>query len=143
MAWGRGDALFITDVDCIRKVTLDGTVSTHARGITDRQSRSPSSQQINQLFGLTFDEAGNCYVTDFGSRGVKHLNPNGEVTRVLHSEPHWAPVGVAVHRQSLYVMEIGIDQPGPADGPRVRRITRDGVATTLATVQRKAVPSRP
>ena len=135
MAWGTNDALYVTDVDSIRKVSRDGAVTTHVRSLTALQPDVVSSRATSQPFGLTFDRASSLYVADFGSRSVLTIGPNGNLIRSLRSEPEWSPVGVAVDGKALYVMEIAPNQRGAAQGPRVRRITPDGTATTSATVK--------
>jgi DNA-binding beta-propeller fold protein YncE len=139
MAWGPGDTLYVTDVDSIRKVSRDGTVATLVRGLTAADPDGRSSRPASQLFGLTYDEARSaCYVADFGNRSVLKIDAEGQLTRTLQLDPAWSPVGVAVFGQALYVMEVETNPSKSAQGPRVRRITPDGIATTLATVKRDA-----
>jgi sugar lactone lactonase YvrE len=142
MAWGPDAALYVTDVDTIRKVSLDGTVTTYLRALNGSQTDSGSSRTESHLFGLTFDEAHSAYVADFGGRRVLKINSNGQPTTALRTEPAWSPVGVTVYGQALYVLEIGTNLRGNAAGPRVRRVTPDGTATILATVKHDEPPRK-
>jgi hypothetical protein len=55
---------------------------------------------------------------------------------VLKSERPWSPTGVAVHGGDVYILEYTNANGGMTDGwtPRVRKLTRDGMVTLLATV---------
>ena len=54
---------------------------------------------------------------------------------VLKAERPWSPTGVALHRETIYVLEYpNANGAVHADWvPRVRKIGRDGKATTLVT----------
>jgi hypothetical protein len=69
---------------------------------------------------------------------VISIAKDGHVTKRLSSEAPWAPIGVAVRNSDLYVLEwTHPNSDTPLDWkPRVRRLARDGVVTTLASVDR-------
>ena len=101
MAWGPDDHLYVADVDSIRKVARDGTVTTHVRSLTALQPDVVSSRSTSQPFGITIDRASSLYIADFRSRSVLTIGPNGKLLRSLRSEPEWSPVGVAVDGKPL------------------------------------------
>ncbi len=135
MAWGPDGALYLTDTDAIRKVALDGTVTTIVRGVAELQpslkSRALSIVALGKggghLFGLTVDAQGNIYAANLSGNAVIKFAPDGKVLKVIKSENGWAPSGVAVSGSDLYVLE----------GLRVRKISADGNAVTLGTVGEK------
>lgn len=140
MTWGQDGALYITDSDAIRKVALDGTVTTIVRGVSELQmgwkARALSMVALGKggghLYGLTLDTDGNIYAANLSTKAVVKFAPDGKVLNVIKSESGWAPSGVAVAGRDLYVLEF-YDQ-GNAKGPRVRKIAADGSAVTLGTV---------
>lgn len=135
MAWGSPGEFFIADGGTIRKVTLDGTVTTVARGLLDdRPSRSPLLRP-DRLFGLARDEDGSLFVADHGNRRVVKVGQGGRIEVVLRAESPWAPTGVAVAGGDLFVLECGQEISGRFLGPRVRKRSADGRISTLATVR--------
>jgi hypothetical protein len=67
------------------------------------------------------------------------ITPDGNVTTVLKAEKPWAPSGVAIRSDEVYVLEhINPNSEAHEDWPpRVRKLGRDGKVTTLATITRK------
>ncbi len=142
MTWGANGALYITDTDAIRKVALDGTVTTIVRGIAELQpglkARALTGNGGGHLFGLTLDAQGNIYAANYGGNAVIKLAPTGNVLSIIKSESGWAPSGVAVSGSDLYVLEFQDQAFGSeAKGPRVRKVSADGKAVTLGTVGEK------
>ena len=142
MTWGADGALYVTDTDAIRKVTLDGTVTTIVRGVAELQpglkTRALSAAALGQgggtLYGLTLDTQANIYAANFGGHAVIKFSPDGNVRQVIKSESGWAPSGVTVSGSDLFVLEFQDQFIGEAKGPRVRKISADGQAVTLGTV---------
>ncbi|HEX4949051.1 MAG TPA: hypothetical protein VFZ34_20405 [Blastocatellia bacterium] len=147
MAWGPDGALYVTDLDAIRRITLDGTVTTIARGIAELQpsvkARALSLVALGKggghLFGLTLDTQGNIYAANLTRKTVIKFAPDGKVLNVVPSESGWAPTGVAVSGGDLFVLEF-FDE-GITKGPRVRRVSADGNAVTLGTVGETTNPT--
>jgi len=90
---------------------------------------------------LVLDADAVMYVAATGSRRVLRITPHGEVGTILDSPAPWQPTGVALFDGAVYVLEWS----EPAHGrqvdraawiPRVRKIGRDGTASTLATISR-------
>ncbi len=137
MAWGADGSLYLTDGTAIRKVKMDGTVSTLARGLG---SQSPVAQPVSMglhasLTGLTVDARNNIYAADYGNRRVWKISPAGQVAEVPHAEAPYSPTGVAMAANGeLYILEVGYTPPRTYTGPRVRRLSADGRSVVLAEV---------
>jgi DNA-binding beta-propeller fold protein YncE len=88
--------------------------------------------------GLAVDDSGNVYISATGNRCVVRVTPDGQSTIVLRCEKPWSPTAVAVHRDSLYVLEY--DDETPTKGrnwpPRVRRLGPNGRVDELVTIKR-------
>lgn len=141
--------LFVTDRlnHVIRKITPDGIVSTFAgsgqRGGQDGVGKAASLELPNRI---AIDKEDNLYITEgrgldrgeytYGYR-LRKITPNGRVTTIAGTgEPGYKdgpaneaqftlPIGVAVAENGVvYVVDSGANC--------IRRITRDGLVTTVA-----------
>jgi DNA-binding beta-propeller fold protein YncE len=91
------------------------------------------------LFGLTLDAQANIYVASFGNGKVLKISPEGKIVAVFPSEAGWTPTGVTVAGTDIYVLEGQSEfLPNETKGPRVRKISANGKAITLATVGERA-----
>lgn len=132
MAWGRDGLLYVADGPYVRRVRLDGAVTTLAAGpLTERK-------WDEDLLGIAVDARGNVYVADHANRRVLKITPEGALTTLLRTGSVWAPTGIALAPDGLYVLEhlrMPLAIMGDlAVGPylRVRRISGDGKVTELA-----------
>lgn len=132
MAWGPDAALYLADGPYVRRVTLDGTVSTLGAGpLTERN-------WDEDLLGISVDASGDVYAADYANRRILKITAAGAVSTVLRTGSLWAPSGVAVARDGLYVLEhlrmplaiLGDLAVGPY--MRVRKVSGDGNVTELA-----------
>ena len=129
--------IYLTDGDSLRRVTMDGTVTTLARDLATRTSEdSPTLFGGNQgsLAGLTVGPDGSVFVADSGNRRVLKII-DGKAQLVLRSEPPFFPTGAAVTPTGdVYILEVGLTLPNISSGPRVRKLTADGKTIVVATV---------
>ena len=133
LAVGPDGAVYATDAPAIRRVALDGHVTTLARGGPLLKPNLVSrliGGRSGHLMGIVLDAAGNAFVANCGGGRVVKVTPGGTVTSVLESEGTWMPTGVTLSRGDLYVLEWG----GNA-GVRVRRLSVRGEVTILAVVR--------
>jgi len=141
-------SLYVTDSgspdsNVIRRITMDGTVSMIASGFVAKDSAgdTPPFTPSGYCRGLAVDSQGVVYVAGTGSRRVLKINPRGGVSTIMRSSSPWSPTGVALFRGEVYVLEWSEPAPSNAEVrrdwiPRVRKVSRDGKVTTLATVSR-------
>ena len=142
LAAGADGTLYVTDADnhTIRKITLDGTVSTVAGRVGHKGAADGpgSTAQFNLPHGVAVDASGTLYVADTFNHTIRKITPDGSVTTLAGLAGHkgntdgagavarfFHPAAVAVDTQgNLYVADNGNET--------IRKITAAGVVTTLA-----------
>jgi sugar lactone lactonase YvrE len=138
MSFGGDGSLYLTDGAYVRRVTLDGDVTTLAKDLTLRTSEDKPTLfggLYGSLTGLTVDSGGNVYVADAGNRRLLKVSSEGKVSVVYRVDPPYFPNGVfATPSGDVYVMEVGLTLPNTSFGPRVRRISPDGTNQVIVTV---------
>ncbi|HWW20937.1 MAG TPA: immunoglobulin domain-containing protein [Steroidobacteraceae bacterium] len=135
-------ALYVTDSgnNTIRKVTLDGVVSTVAGsvGTTGSVDGNGSAASFNGPTGIATDGQSNFYVTDTGNNTIRRVTAAGAVATIAGTAgvtgtldgagaaaQFNAPQGIASDGAgNLYVADTG--------NSTIRAITQAGVVTTLA-----------
>lgn len=136
-AFGPDHSIYLTDGASVRKVTMDGSVTTLATNLTSTTSEDKPrlfGGSYESLAGLTIDSVGSVYVADAGNRRLLKISSDGKVEVMLRSEPPYFPNGVAAARGDLYVLEMGFTLPSAWSGPRVRKIGADGKSMILTTI---------
>lgn len=124
----------------IRKITLDGVVSTLAglAGNPGSDDGSGANARFRNPWGVAVDGAGNVFVADMSNQTIRKITPAGVVTTLagqagmtgsvdgIGSQARFnAPYGVAMdHAGNVYVSDSANDT--------IRKITPGGVVTTLA-----------
>ncbi len=134
MAWAGDGTLYVTDSVYVRRVSVDGTVTTVGGGALTTQSYG------EDLMGLTISNGGSIYVADYSQRRIIELLPGGNVQTILKTGWYWSPTGVAVNGNNLYVLEclrmplVILGDLGIGPYIRVRKISSNGKVITIATV---------
>jgi sugar lactone lactonase YvrE len=134
MAWATDGSLYVTDGVYVRRVAMDGTVTTLGNGALTSQSYG------EDLMGLAVSSGGSVYVADYSQRRLLQLLPDGNTRTVLETGLIWSPTGVTKIGEDLYVLEhlrmplviLGNLEIGPYT--RVRKISPDGTVERIATV---------
>ena len=138
MAFGPDGSIYLSDGDAVRKVSMDGTVTTVARELTTRTAEDKPSlfgASHGSLTGLAVDPSGSVYVADAGNRRLLRINREGKTEVVFRVEPPYFPNGVTASPDgAIYVLEVGFTLPSAWSGPRVRKISPDGSNRIIATV---------
>jgi sugar lactone lactonase YvrE len=133
MAFGADDFLYLTDGSSVRKVKLDGTVTTLAHNVVLENALSDRAEGTSS-FGIAVDAQGNAFVADYGNRRIFEVTPNKRITTVIRSEDAWYPTGVAERNGELYILEESHTPDFKPLGVRVRKLSQDRKVSTLATV---------
>ena len=131
-------SLYLTDDGrYLRKIAMDGTVSTLAGGAERGYADGSGTQaRFNGACGLTADQDGSIYVADSANHRIRKITRQGVTTTYAGSGSAGSSDGPAA--------EATFDQPtgvtlGPSgilyvldgDNSRVRKIAPDGHVTTL------------
>ncbi len=134
---GPDGALYLRDAASIRRVSPTGEVTT--LGGNPLAGVAHGAPPV--IMGLAVDARGNVFVADSEHGVVRKISPGQRVETVLTTSLFWAPAGVAVANDELYVLEDMSRSPlrlfaDSGIGPylRVRKVAADGNARTLATV---------
>ena len=146
---GGDGNLYVSDGEYVRRVSMDGTVSTLAKDLLKRTSEDKPplfDAPSGSLAGLSADPAGNIYAADAGNRRLLRISNDGKVTVVYRSDPPHFPTGVfATSVGEVYVLEFSFTPPSTLGGPRVRKITANAnvilTGPTIITVSTEP-PSR-
>jgi DNA-binding beta-propeller fold protein YncE len=138
LAAGPDGSLYYTENNAIRRISREGHMSTVAENITLAACTSFPETDRPFLRGLDIDAGGTIYVAATGCGSVLKVTPAGRVTTLPQLADHWAPTGVALSGNDVYVLEF---QHPDSDNrrdmlPRVRKITPDGKTVIVATVTR-------
>ena len=99
MAWANDGSLYVTDGVYVRRVTMDGTVTTLGKGALTNPSYG------EDLMGLAVSPGGSSYVADYSQRRLLLLMPDGSTQTILETGLFWSPTGVVAAREDLYVLE--------------------------------------
>ncbi len=123
----------------IRKITPDGVVTTLAGSGSQGYADGPGAVASFKLpFGLAVDSSGNVYVADTGNALIRKISPDGEVTTFAGTENRGGQVdGPRTSVSFGHPEGIAVDSAGNfyiADyySNRIRKISADGIVTTLA-----------
>jgi sugar lactone lactonase YvrE len=134
MAWGPDGGVYVADGPYLRRVTLDGAVTTLGGGpLTDRK-------WDEDLLGIAVEANGDVYAADHANRRILRVTPAGAVSTFLRTGSLWTPTGIVVAGDGLYVLEhlrmplaiLGDLAVGPYI--RVRKVSGDGSVTVLARI---------
>ena len=139
-AAGPDRCLYYTEQRSVRKISPDGVVSVFAGDIQVADCVRPAGSNDDRLGpalrGLDVKSDGTVFVAASACSAVLSISPKAEIKIVLRASDSWSPTGVAVFGDNVYVLEyLHTDTHRREDWlPRVRRISPDGSATTLATI---------
>jgi hypothetical protein len=139
ITFGADNSLYLVDGSGIRKVTMDGAVTTLIRNVKV-ENASGNSAGSSSLFGIAVDAQGNVFVADYGNRRILKIAPNGQMTTLLRSEESWYPTGVAARGGEIYILEEAHTPTYKPIGTRVRKLSSDGKNSVLATVGENTNP---
>ncbi|MEW5899971.1 MAG: hypothetical protein AB1715_00745 [Acidobacteriota bacterium] len=143
LAAGPDGSLYYTEKHAVRHIARDGTVSLVAGNITVPDCVHPSGANDERLGpalrGLVVSSDGTIYVAASACSALLKITQQGAVSVVLRASDHWSPMGVALSDGDLYVLEYRYIEVERAEDwlPRVRRISRDGEVSVVASVDKR------
>ena len=145
--------IFVADTgnNTIRKITPDGTVSTFA-GVAGSHGSADGSGTAARFwapFGVAVDTNGNVYAADTGNNIIRKITPDGLVTTLAgqSGQPGNAD-GPGATAQFRNPWNLAVDDSGDVfvadlSNGSIRKITPDGVVTTLDNQTAAGTPARP
>jgi sugar lactone lactonase YvrE len=134
MAWSPDSSLYITDGPYVRKVTIDGSVSTIGG------KKLTSERWGEDLMGLTTTSFGDLFLADYSSCRILKISNEGKEETILKSGGIWSPTGITVVGKELYVLEhlrmplVILGNVGIGPYIRVLKFSADGKVKVLKTV---------
>lgn len=127
MAFGPEGSLYLTDGTSVRRVSMEGTVTTIAKDLnfkTREDQPTLFGGAYGSLAGLSVAANGTVYVADAGNRRLLKITTDGKVEVVYRAKPPFFPNGVfATGTGDIYVLEVGFALPNISSGPRVRKLS--------------------
>jgi len=141
LAAGPDGALYYTGNSEVHRIGKDGAVSTVAEHVAPPGCVAIPGNDPNEgplLRSIAVDARGTLYVTASGCGSLLKITPAGQVTVLLQLQSPWSPTGVALHGDTLYVLEYlhtAVEDRG-LWLPRVRRLTPDGRSAIVAAITR-------
>ena len=140
MAAGADGSIYFTENAAVRRITREGEVKTIVRDVTvaDCQRMDVSSGLGPMLRGLDIARDGSIYVAASACRALLKISPEGVVKTLLRTEAPWAPTGVAISGEVVYVLEYLHTDGGDRREwlPRVRKVAGDGSNEIIAAIER-------
>jgi hypothetical protein len=139
---GPDGSLYYAERDAVRRIAADGKVTLVAGDIKVPDCVRPPAAREERLGpalrGLDVAPDGTIYVAASACSALLKINPKGAISVVLRREDAWSPTGVAVSGDDLYVLEyLHIKADRREEWvPRVRKLSRGGTASVIATVRR-------
>jgi sugar lactone lactonase YvrE len=142
LAVDSDDNIYVADSGnhLIRKITKEGVVSTFAgqSGVTGSGNGSGTSATFNYPIGIAVDSTGIVYVADSSNHLIRKITKDGVVSTVagqsgLAGSGNGSGTSVTFnYPQGLAVDSTGTVYVADSSNHLIRKITKDGVVSTLA-----------
>jgi sugar lactone lactonase YvrE len=142
LASGPDHCLYYSEQRAVRRISPDGEVSLVAGEIKVPDCIRPPGAADDRLGpslrGLAVKSDGTIFVAASACSAVLRVTPKGAVDVELRASESWTPTGVAVSGDDLLVLEYLLTDTHRREDwlPRVRKVSRDGSVTVVATVNK-------
>ena len=143
LAPGSDGSLYYTEDNAIRRIGARGEVSTVVENLKLPTCVSIPGTTRPLLRGLATDNHGTIYVAASGCGSVLKVSARGEITILHQLQSPWTPTAVALFGSNIYVLEYlqtaASMEPEDRNAwlPRVRKITADGRARIIASIDHR------
>lgn len=137
LAAGRDGSLYYCEKESVRRIDTKGKVTQVAEKIELPGYKYPEGHRGGPILrGLDVAADGTLYAAAFGAHSVIRITQAGKVEVVLRSEDLWAPTGIAVRGNDVYVLEFFMKEVTRREDwlPRVRKLSQDGSVAVVATI---------
>lgn len=131
--------LYVGDVanHCIRRISVDGQVTTLAGGRKGFADREGAMAMFNHPYGVAVDSKSNVYVADAYNNRIRKVTPDGMASTVAGNGNDGFVDGEAKGAEFYVPIDIAIDAKGnilvgDEGNSSIRKISRDGKVSTLA-----------
>lgn len=139
LAMDGGGNLFVGDVmnHAIRKISVDGTVSTVAGGNQGFSDKDGGVARFNHPHGVAVGPDNMIYVADAYNNRIRMISPNGEVSTLAGNGNDGFVDGAGAEAEFFVPIGIAADEAGniyvgDEGNSSVRKISPDGKVSTLA-----------
>lgn len=132
--------LYVSDSqnNLIRKISIDGTVSSVAGALTPANRDHPEdTTRLDNPRGIVSDKKGNIYFADYGKDVIRKITTDGKVITIAGTFDRGAKDGKA--REASFYLPAGVafDNAGnlyitDCYNNMIRKMSVDGLVTTLA-----------
>lgn len=125
----------------IRKIAVDGTVSTYAGTGEFGYKDGPAAQSaFNQLSGIAIDTVGNLYLADANNHAIRKIAADGTVSTLAGGNSNGYVDGTGVTAKFTLPQSIVFSPDGnlyvsDTGNNTIRRVSLAGVVTTVAGSQ--------
>ncbi|WP_106410146.1 protein kinase domain-containing protein [Pseudofrankia saprophytica] len=152
---GDDGSLYVSNLDThiVHKIAKDGVVTPIAGNAQDGFSGDGGPATAAQLYGpgrVAWDKAGNLYIPDTQNYRVRKIDPSGKITTVvgIGTAGYSGDGGPATQAQINGVEGIAVTADGTLyladyDNQRIRKVTPDGIITTIAGTGEKGYSGTP
>jgi sugar lactone lactonase YvrE len=139
LAFDSAGVLYVAE-ECshrIRKITPGGVSSTIAgNGSAGLKDGSGTQACFNQPIGISLGSQGNLYIADYGNHCIRKITPGGVVSTIAGSGSSGYLDGTGTQAVFFSALDLTVDNLGYVyvsdwQNNRIRRITPDGVVTTI------------
>ena len=142
ITFGTDGNLYVADNgnNRIRKITLQGEVSTFAGSVSGSQNGDLSVATFSRPYGIASDKDGNIYVSEENNIVIRKISITGDVSTYAGSAGGFGSTdGPAAHASFNYPHGLATDNSGNvfvADqgNNKIRKISPEGIVSTVAGV---------